>query len=208
MSSVLLHGLYAITDTPLMKDRLLESVEKALSAGVKVIQYRDKSQDNNRREQEATALQALCSQYGALLFINDDIELAAKVGTKAVHIGQTDGNVADARELLGEGAIIGVTCHDSLELAKQAADEGADYIAFGAFFPSDTKPDAIPAPIELLIKAKEELDLPIVAIGGITLENASQLIDAGADMVAVVSALFAVEDIPARANDFAELFNV
>ncbi len=202
----LLHGLYAITDTPLMGGRLLSSVEDALKAGVTLVQYRDKTTDEHRREVEASALQALCSQYGAILLINDDIALAAKVGTKAVHIGQTDGNVAEARTLLGDDAIIGVTCHDSLELAKQAADEGADYVAFGAFFPSSTKPNAIPAPLALLSQAKEELDIPVVAIGGITLNNATDLIEAGADMLAVVSALFAVDDITCRAQEFADLF--
>lgn len=204
--ATLLNGLYGITDTPLMEGRLLDSVEQSLKGGVKLIQYRDKSDDSTRRTAEAAGLLALCEQYGALLLINDDIELAAKIGAKAVHIGQSDGNAAQARSLLGEEAIIGVTCHDSLELARQAEAEGADYVAFGSFFPSNTKPDAIPAPLTLLAEAKAEIDLPVVAIGGINLSNAHQLIDAGADMVAVVSDLYGADDITARAEKYRGLF--
>lgn len=207
MTPFKLHGLYGITDTPLMPgEDLLNKVEAALKGGACIIQYRDKTDDHERREQEARALVALCNRYQVPLLVNDDYELAAKIAAPGVHMGQTDGEVAKARALLGEQAIIGVTCHDSLELAIKAEAEGADYVAFGRFFPSNTKPGAKPAPTRLLKEAKEQLKVPICTIGGITLENAPQLIEQGADMIAVVHALFGGEDVTERAKALQQLF--
>ena len=209
MSLSTLHGLYGITDSKLMPDdaQMLAQVEAALQGGMTILQYRDKSGDQAKRLRQANALRALCHRYKALFLINDDSELAKACQADGVHLGQSDGSVPKARQLLGSEAIIGVTCHDSLSLAEQAVAEGADYVAFGAFFPSKTKPDAKPAPHSLLADAGQQLDLPIVAIGGITVDNAHQLIDAGADMVAVIHALFAAEDIPQRARAFQQLFS-
>lgn len=208
MTQFSLYGLYGITDTPLMPgELLLEKVEASLKGGAKIIQYRDKTEDHPRREQEARALVELCNRYHVPLLVNDDYELAAKVNAPGVHMGQTDGEVSKARSLLGPGAIIGVTCHASLELAIAAEAEGADYVAFGRFFPSSTKPGAKPAPISLLREAKKNLQVPICTIGGITLENAKQLIDEGADMVAVVNALFAGEQVTQQAEAFQQLLN-
>lgn len=203
-----LSGLYAITDHQLMPDKtsLLQQVETSLLGGVRIIQYRDKSNDTDRRLDEATALLGLCRRYQTPLLINDDIALAAKIGADGVHLGQSDGAVTQARDLLGPTAIIGVTCHDSLELAIEAQTAGADYVAFGAFFPSKTKPNAKPAPMNLLKAAKEKLHLPIVAIGGISMDNAEQIITEGADMVAVIHALYAQDDIQKTADLFASLF--
>lgn len=203
-----LTGLYGITDAELMPDTetLLRKVEKSLKGGARVIQYRDKSSDLKKRVQQASALNTLCKAYKIPLLINDDAGLAAGIGAAGVHLGQSDGAIAEARDMLGENAIIGVTCHDSLQLAQQAQAEGVDYVAFGAFFPSKTKPNAKPAPMSLLQQVKAEVDLPIVAIGGISVDNAQQIISAGADMVAVIHALYAQNDIQATAAQFHQLF--
>ncbi len=201
--------LYAITDNGLLPGpRLPEAVAAALRGGCRWLQYRDKSGDADKRRREAAALLNLCRRQGARLIINDDVELAAAIGADGVHLGQEDGDPAAARTRLGADAIIGVTCHDSLALARQAAADGASYLAFGRFFPSSTKPQARPAPLSLLREAKSELgNLPLVAIGGITLDNAPQLIAAGADILAVCHDLFAAADIAARSRAFGELFN-
>lgn len=204
-----LSGLYAITDSTLMPDTqtMLESVTASLKGGARIIQYRDKSNDQRLRLEQAKRLNELCRDYQIPLLINDDYQLAAAVGAAGVHLGQSDGAVSAARKFLGGDAIIGVTCHDSLQLAQKARQEGADYLAFGAFFPSKTKPEAIPAPLSLLAQAKKELDLPIVAIGGISVDNATQIINAGADMVAVIHALYGQDDIFSTAQQFTGLFS-
>ncbi|WP_210398023.1 thiamine phosphate synthase [Motiliproteus sediminis] len=203
-----LTGLYAITDSTLLTDTptLLRRVEAALRGGATVVQYRDKSRDHDKRREQARRLAELCERYQRPLLINDDAELAAASGAAGVHLGQGDGSVAAARALLGVRAIIGVTCHDQLALAQQASLEGADYVAFGAFFPSTTKPKATPAPLALLRQARNELPLPIVAIGGITSDNAQLVINHGAHMVAVVGDLFATDDTENRARVYQRLF--
>jgi len=204
-----LQGLYAITDNSLLAEgRLLPYVEAALKGGARLLQYRDKSADEARRLREAEALRELCARYGAALIINDDAELAARLSV-GVHLGQTDGSLAAARALLGRQAIIGGTCHARLELAEAASKEGASYIAFGRFFNSNTKPGAPAATVELLDEAKSRFNLPIVAIGGVTLENAPQLIARGASMIAVIHALFAADsatEVERRARAFSALF--
>ena len=200
-------GLYAITDALLIPDdRLTEAVEQALLGGARLVQYRDKSQDAPRRLAQAQALNALCRGHQVPLIINDDVELAAQVGAAGVHIGKDDPAFAAARARLGGNAMIGVSCYDRLDLALAAERAGADYVAFGAFFPSPTKPHEIRASIELLRQARAASNIPIVAIGGITPENAPLLLEAGADALAVVSAVFAQPDIQAAARRFAALF--
>lgn len=196
--------LYAITDSQLLPgDTLFSGVEAALQGGCKWIQYRDKSGDHAKRLQEARRLVELCNQYQAALIVNDDMQLAAAVNAHGVHLGQDDGNAKAARELLGADAIIGVTCHDSLALAQTAVDEGASYIAFGRFFPSHTKPHARHAKFTLISEAKIKFtNVPIVVIGGITLENAHILLDAGADKLAVCHELFSAADIKQVAKKF------
>jgi len=207
--SMKLQGLYAITDNSLLAEgRLLPYVEAALKGGARLLQYRDKSADEARRLREAEALRELCARYGAALIINDDAELAARLSV-GVHLGQTDGSLAAARALLGRQAIIGGTCHARLDLAEAASKEGASYIAFGRFFNSNTKPGAPAATVELLDAAKSRVNLPIVAIGGVTLENAPQLIARGASMIAVIHALFAADsaaEVERRARAFSALF--
>lgn len=204
-----LRGLYAITDSQLLAGKLLPFVEAALKGGVKLLQYRDKSTDEARRLREAEALRECCTRYGAALIINDDAELAARLGV-GLHLGQSDGSLSAARALLGRHAIIGGTCHAQLELAETAAKEGASYVAFGRFFDSTTKPGAPAATVELLQAAKARINLPIVAIGGVTLDNAPALIAHGASMVAVVHGLFgagSADEVERRARAFSDLFN-
>ena len=204
-----LRGLYAITDSQLLAgDRLLPWVEAALAGGARLLQYRDKSQDAARRLDEASQLQALCQQYGAQLLINDDLPLAARLGV-GVHLGRDDGCLREARQQLGPQAIIGATCHASLEHAEQAIADGVSYIAFGRFFQSATKPGAPAATPELLQQARARFATPIVAIGGITLDNAPSLLASGADLLAVIHGLFGADsaaEVQRRAQAFNELF--
>lgn len=199
--------LYAITDSTLMpNEQLFSGVESALKGSCKLIQYRDKTGDHARRLFEAKKLLALCNQYQAQLLINDDVGLAQKVGAHGVHLGQGDTNPVAARIILGNRAIIGVTCHDSLALAQQAIKDSANYIAFGRFFSSNTKPDARPAPLNLLTEARAKFpNTMIAAIGGITTENANSVLTAGADYIAVCHSLFAADDVTAQARTFIEL---
>lgn len=199
--------LYAITDSQLMPgEQLYTGVEAALKGGCRLVQYRDKSNDHRQRLIQARRLLALCNQYQARLLINDDLRLAHEVGAHGVHLGQDDESPATARELLGNDAIIGVTCHASLTLAEKAIEQRATYVAFGRFFPSKTKPDAPPAPLALLQQARQVLgDTPIVAIGGITLANAASVLEAGASMIAVSFSLFGASDISQQARAYTAL---
>jgi len=171
-----------------------------------LIQYRDKSTDGQRRRYEASALRDLCSQYDAALIINDDVALACAVGADGVHLGRNDAEPALARHALGEQAIIGVSCYASLERAHWAQAQGADYVAFGSFHPSPTKPQAAQATLALLRRARAELRLPLVAIGGILPEHVPALIAAGADLVAVISGL-QQGDAEAAAHAYAVQFH-
>lgn len=202
-----IQGVYAITD-PIAGEgeRLLLHVRQALEGGVRILQYRDKTSNQTRRRTEAQALLALCEAYGATFIINDDVELAAEVGAHGLHIGRHDAALQLARQRLGNDAIIGVSCYNRLELAREAAAAGADYVAFGRFFPSQTKPDAAQAEASILRQAKAELSLPVVAIGGISPENGGQLIEQGADALAIIQGIFAQIDIKAAAQRHAALF--
>jgi len=199
------HGLYAITQPDnKTTDTLLEEVAAAIRGGAVIVQYRDK----NPIDAVATAakLLELCRQHTVPLIINDNIELAASIGADGVHLGQTDGNIAQARKQLGQNAIIGVSCYNSLELAITAETEGANYVAFGRFFPSTSKPLAAPAQLQTLHQAKAKLNVPIVAIGGILPESGQSLLKAGADLLAVIGGLFDHEP-EQSARAYQELFN-
>ena len=202
-----LRGLYAITDDSLLRGHLLGAVEAALLGGCRVVQYRSKRTDNRRLLEVASELLTLCKQYSAQLLINDNVQLALAVGAHGVHLGQEDMPIAEARAQLGREAIIGITCHNSLALALVAQHAGADYVAFGRFFPSGTKQSAPPADLQVLTHAKQALDIPIVAIGGITLDNAPSVLAAGADMLAVVGDLFSATDITSQARAYCDLFD-
>jgi thiamine-phosphate pyrophosphorylase len=196
-------GLYAITDGP--RADLIAAAEAALRGGAAVLQYRDKTTDADRRTAEATALAELCRRHGVPFIVNDDVELAAACGAAGVHLGEGDVSVAQARAYLGTDAIIGVSCYASIERARAAATAGATYLAFGAFFPSPTKPNAARANIELLHDARP-LGLPLVAIGGITPGDARLLVDAGADFVAAVSGVFGGADPTLAAHEYTKCF--
>lgn len=198
-------GLYAITQ-PDHKSiaQVLQDVEAALKGGATVIQYRDKNPLN--AEQLASQLLEICHAYQAPLLINDSIELALAVGADGVHLGRDDGDIAEARRQLGSNAIIGVSCYNDVEKAQSAVSAGADYVAFGRFFTSGSKPLAAPADIATLQRAKQLLNVPIVAIGGILPENGGQLLAAGADLLAVIGGIFDNEpEMAARA--YQALFN-
>ena len=202
-----LRGLYAITDSRLIPaDRLVDAVSHAIAGGAVLVQYRDKESAPQLRRAQAIALQTLCEAHDVPLIINDDVELALDCGAAGVHLGRDDADLDAARARLGAGAIIGVSCYADLERAREAAAAGADYLAFGRFFPSETKPEAMPANPELLRVARRELDLPLCAIGGITPANAPQLLEAGADLLAVIHGLFGQPDVRAAASRFQSLF--
>lgn len=202
----MINPLYAITDSQLLPgERLYAAVAEALHGGCRRIQYRDKSSDSARRARQVGRLLNLCDNHGAQLLINDDLDLALTSGAHGVHLGQSDADPLEARRRLGPDAIIGVTCHASLDLAHAATQAGADYVAFGRFFPSRTKPDAPQAPLKLLAEGRHTLTVPLVAIGGITLDNASAVLAAGAHWLAVCRSLFSAPDITARCRAFGAL---
>ncbi|MEJ2644540.1 MAG: thiamine phosphate synthase [Gammaproteobacteria bacterium] len=201
-------GLYVITDgASTDSGQLSERVARAVAAGAAAVQYRDKSADAGRRLQEARALVEICRAAGVPLIVNDDVELAAQAEADGVHLGRDDGDIGRARRRLGRGALIGVSCYNELERARHGAAAGADYLAFGRFFPSSTKPDAVQANPELLSTARRTLALPLVAIGGITPENGGPLIAAGADLLAVIHGVFGAPDIGAAAAAYVRLFD-
>lgn len=201
----MLSGLYVITDGS-TGNTLLEKVEQALLGGAALIQYRDKTSDPLRREQEAAALRSLCQAHNALLIINDDIHLAKTVQADGVHVGKDDAALLAARDYLGKKSIIGVSCYNRLELAEVAAAQGADYVAFGSFFPSPTKPEATSASLALLQTARARLSLPICAIGGITLVEAPVLLANGADILAVITDVLGNPDIRQQASLYQQQF--
>lgn len=205
-----LYGLYIITPCssiqPLSTSDLITQVQSAIEGGAHIVQYREKFLPVAERREQARALKILCDRYQVIFLVNDDVTIAAEVGAHGVHLGQGDLSLGEARKILGESAIIGITCHNQLALALAAQQQGADYVAFGRFFSSSTKPQAVGADIELLHRAKSELSIPIACIGGITVENAKLLISAGADMLAVVNAVFGADNIQQAARQLADCF--
>lgn len=200
-------GLYAIADTQYLDDtRLLPAVAQAIAGGARLIQYRDKKHVAADRARQATKLATFCRQHDVLFIINDDVDLAQQVHAHGVHLGQKDISLAQARAQLGQQAIIGVSCYNELARAIQAQNAGADYVAFGSFFPSRTKPQAVRAGLELLCEAKQNLRIPVVAIGGITPENGAHLLAAGADALAVIEGVFGQTDVRAAARRYTQLF--
>ena len=205
MAVVFPSGLYAITPQCADTARLLQGVEAVLMGGAAAVQYREKTGDVALRHEQASELLPLCRAYCVPLIINDDLRLADLVEADGVHLGEEDGSLREARMILGPEKIIGASCYQSLERAQAAQLAGADYVAFGSFFPSPTKPDARPASLQLLRDAAC-LHVPVVAIGGVTHDNAASLIEAGADSIAVISALFDAQDIEQAASRFGTLF--
>jgi len=199
-------GLYAVTPDRADTPALIAVAEAALAGGARLLQYRNKQALATVRLAQARALHALCRKYRVPLVVNDYLDLALAVDAEGLHLGAEDGSLAEARAQLGPARILGASCYDRIELALEAERLGADYVAFGSFFPSSVKPGAVRAPLALLRNAKRRLSIPVVAIGGITLDNAPGLIAAGADGVAVISALFDADDVGIAARRFSALF--
>jgi thiamine-phosphate pyrophosphorylase len=202
-----LRGLYAVTPQATANGPPLPGrVAQAIAGGARLIQYRDKQEDPEKRLSQAKDLLRICRAAAVPLIVNDDLELAAGVRADGVHLGKNDAEPLAARERLGPTAIIGVSCYDQIDRAIRAERAGADYVAFGRFYASNTKPLAVQATPDLLRRARKRLSLPLVAIGGITPENGRSLISAGADMLAVVDAVFGRPDVRAAANAINQLF--
>ena len=203
-----LKGLYAITDEHLItEDHFRQAVESALQGGARIIQYRDKSNDQQKRLQQASTLNSLCRQYQAVCIINDDIDLARKISADGVHLGKDDALISRARQTLGKDAIIGISCYNDIDLAIAAEKNSADYVAFGAMFSSSTKPGAMNADLTLISEAKQKLSIPVCAIGGITDKNIQQLIQQNVDMTAVINSLFSARNIEDAAKNLSRYFD-
>jgi thiamine-phosphate pyrophosphorylase len=202
-----LRGLYAIADTGYLDDaRLAGAVADAIEGGARVIQYRDKKHDAANRLRQTRALSRLCRERGVIFLVNDDVALAKESGADGVHLGREDMPPDQARAQIGMNKLVGVSCYNDLARATAAENLGANYVAFGSFFPSRTKPQAARAAPELLLMARARLKVPLVAIGGITPENGVELVRAGADMLAVIEGVFGQTDIRAAAQRYAKLF--
>jgi thiamine-phosphate pyrophosphorylase len=201
-----MHGLYAITPDGVESKVLLAQVEAALVGGAGYVQYRDKNGMAERRADTARALRELCHRFAARLIVNDDIELALAVAADGVHLGGDDGDLAAARWRLKGGQLLGASCYADFERARAAVAAGADYVAFGAVYPSSTKPQTQRAPHSLFSRCRAELSVPVCAIGGITIDNARPLLVAGADLLAVITDLFEAPDIAGRAAAYKQLF--
>ena len=206
-----LYGLYAITPCsphkPLSISQLTALVENAIQGGARIVQYREKYLAPAQRRQQARVLKTLCDHQKVYFLINDDVALAAEVQADGVHLGRDDTSLTQARQVLGKNAIIGVSCYNQLQRARDAQQQGADYAAFGRFFPSESKPEAQQAQLGLLQQARSELSIPLACIGGINADNAKLLISAGADMVAVINSVFAAPDVADAARQISKLFD-
>ena len=201
-----IHGLYAITPDIADTDLLLAKVEAALQGGINMLQYRNKTANHKLQTQQARELLPMCRHYNAPLIINDSVKLCLTLDADGVHLGADDDNLADVMARLGSGKILGASCYNRFDLALQAQKAGASYVAFGACFSSSTKPNAPVAGLDLFTRAKTDLAVPCVAIGGITLENAAKLIESGADAIAVIGALFNAVDIAKTSQQFTQMF--
>lgn len=199
-------GLYAITPDEAQTDILVGKVGQALRGGAKVVQYRNKTAASALRLQQARALAGLCRAAGAAFIVNDDLALALELDADGAHLGAEDGDLAEARRRLGPGRLLGASCYDRIELAEAAVRAGVDYLAFGSVFASGTKPGAPRAPLAIFAEARRRFALPLVAIGGINLQNTHQAFAAGADAVAVISAVFDAGDIAACAAGFNRIY--
>ena len=203
-----MNGLYAIADCAVIEQQALYgNVLLAIEGGATAIQYRAKNISMERQSRDAATLATLCKQQKVIFIVNDDPQLAKQVGADGVHIGRDDMTIAKTRSIVGNTMIIGYSCYNDVRRAKMAENAGADYVAFGSFFPSAIKPNAVQAPLALLTEATSAVSLPLVAIGGISASNGGQLIDAGADALAVISGVFKAEDVRSATRQIASLFS-
>jgi thiamine-phosphate pyrophosphorylase len=205
--SFIIKGLYVITPDMTDLNTLIHKTKLAIEGGAFMVQYRSKMQDRVVKMQQCAAILRLCREYDVPCIINDDVEMCHILEADGVHLGVNDDNIAEVRRILGEDAIIGSSCYDQLERAKKAQKEGASYVAFGAMFPTPTKPNATRASFELLSEAKREIHIPIVAIGGITVNNAHDVIETGIDAIAVITSLYQAKSIKETAETFLKMFH-
>jgi thiamine-phosphate pyrophosphorylase len=202
----MMRGLYLVTPDWDDTGRLLDVTERALEAGATLVQYRNKTAGEALREQQAAALLALCRRHARPLVINDHVELCLRLGADGVHVGGLDAPVAAVRAALGPARIVGASCYGQFALAQAAQDAGASYVAFGGFYRSKVKVYEVSTPPDIVARAKAQLAVPVVAIGGMTPENARPLVGLGADMVAAISSVYAAPDAGAAVREFVELF--
>ena len=201
-----MRGLYLVTPNWDDTDRLLDVTEQALRAGAAVVQYRHKDAGPELRREQASALLALCRRHGRPLIINDHVLLCTELDADGVHVGGTDAPLAAVRGVVGPDKIVGASCYGDLELARQAQDAGASYVAFGGFYPSTVKKYAVTTPPDIVLEAKATLCVPVVVIGGMTTENARPLVARGADMVAAITSVVQAPDPYSAAREFVGLF--
>ena len=206
--SFIIKGLYAITPDSADLNTLIQKTQWAIEGGAFMVQYRSKILNRDVKMQQCAAILRLCREYEIPCIVNDDVDMCRILEADGVHLGEKDDNIAEVRHILGEDAIIGSSCYDQLNRAKSAQKEGASYVAFGAMFPTSTKPNAPRATLELLREAKREIQTPIVAIGGITVNNAHDVIKTGIDAIAVITSLYEAKSIKETAETFAKMFQI
>lgn len=204
--SFTIKGLYAITPDSADLKTLIQKTQLAIEGGAIMVQYRSKIQDSDVKMQQCAAILRLCREYEIPCIVNDDVEMCRILRADGVHLGEKDDNIRDVRRTLGEAAIIGSSCYDQLNRAKSAQKDGASYVAFGAMFETPTKPSAPRATLELLREAKREIQIPIVAIGGINVNNAQDVIKTGVDAIAVINSLYESKTIKETAEAFTKMF--
>jgi len=205
--SFIIKGLYAITPDSADLNTLIQKTQLAIEGGAFMVQYRSKILNRDVKMQQCAAILRICREYDIPCIVNDDVEMCRVLEADGVHLGENDDNIAEVRRILGEDSIIGSSCYDQLNRAKQAQKEGASYVAFGAVFPTPTKPNAPRATLELLREAKSEIQIPIVAIGGITMNNAHDVIETGIDAIAVITSLYESNSIKETAETFSQMFH-
>jgi thiamine-phosphate pyrophosphorylase len=201
-----MNGLYLVTPDWDDTDKMLAVTEQALLGGAALVQYRHKTADAAQRKAQASALLALCRRYQRPLVINDFVELCLELDADGVHVGGTDASVAQVRAALGPDKIVGASCYGSLQLARDAHQGGASYVAFGGFYPSRVKKYEVSTQAAIVAESKAEIPLPAVVIGGMTAANSAPLVAQGADMVAAISSVYLADDPQAAAREFVALF--
>jgi thiamine-phosphate pyrophosphorylase len=206
--SFIIKGLYAITPDSADLNTLIQKTQWAIEGGAFMVQYRSKILNRDVKMQQCVAILRLCREYDVPCIVNDDVEMCRTLKADGVHLGEKDDNIAEVRRILGENAIIGSSCYNQIERAKSAQNEGASYVAFGAMFPTSTKPNAPRATLALLKEAKREIRIPIVAIGGITVNNAQEVIEAGVDAIAVINSLYESKTIKETAETLTKMFQI
>ena len=205
--SFIIKGLYAITPDMADLNTLIQKTKMAIEGGAFMVQYRSKIQDRDVKIQQCDAILRLCREYKVPCIVNDDVDMCRILKADGVHLGEKDDNIAEVRSILGGDAIIGSSCYDQLSRAKEAQKEGASYVAFGAMFETSTKPHAPRASLALLREAKSQIQIPIVAIGGITMNNAHEVIETGIDAIAVINSLYESNSIKETAETFSRMFH-